>query len=87
MLFLYIYTWFKLLQWSYLFKLISYNKRKHTDNFMNTSDNHILVYIDKSPYTIEIATKCVHLLNITRQGTQNQKENRRIFHHFMKKLV
>lgn len=54
---------------------------------MNTSDNHILVYIDKSPYTIEIATKCVHLLNITRQGTQNQKENRRIFQHFMKKLV
>lgn len=67
--------------------LISYNKRKHTDNFMNTSDNHILVYLDKSPFTIEIATKCVHLLNITRQGTQNQKENRRIFHHFMKKLV
>lgn len=54
---------------------------------MNTSDNHILVYLDKSPFTIEIATKCVHLLNITRQGTQNQKENRRIFHHFMKKLV
>lgn len=54
---------------------------------MNTSDNHILVYLDKFPFTIEIATKCVHLLNITRQGTQNQKENRRIFHHFMKKLV
>lgn len=62
--------------------------KTHRQFYEHIRQSHnILVYIDKSPYTIEIATKCVHLSNITRQGTQNQKENRRIFHHFMKKLV